>query len=222
MFESCLHPNVLNILRSSRVAEILRLHGFYLAGGTGLALQLGHRISDDLDFFSHQSFNPEEIVSMLGEEFPVTVIGEARGTLHILYNEDVKISFFLYPYRLGHPLLDFKDCFLADYRDIAAMKLVAVSQRGSKKDFVDLYAVLKPGKMSILQLKELVELKFTSVRYSWLHLIKSIGYFNDAEDDPMPVMVAGRRRALTDREWRKIKEFLAGVQCQALAEMHPH
>lgn len=216
MFKACIRPGTLNILKDQRISKVLRAKNFYLAGGTGLALQLGHRISDDLDFFTEDSFELQELLLILGETGEYTVSGTAPGTLHLVFDEVTKASFLFYPYRLLFPVLNFEGCTVADYRDIAAMKIIALSQRGSKKDFVDLYFLLQ-GKVSIGQLKQFVQQKFAGVKYSWPHLVKSLGYFADAEEDPPPLLVSdGKVRELTSQVWGQVKEFLLGVQESAL------
>ncbi|MGQ9512422.1 nucleotidyl transferase AbiEii/AbiGii toxin family protein [Thermodesulfitimonas sp.] len=108
---------------------------------------------------------------------------------------------------------------MADFRDIAAMKLVAVAQRGTKKDFVDLYFLLRE-KITLGNLKEIVAQKFAGVRYSWPHLVRSLAYFEEAEADPPPVMFStAGTRTLTAREWRQIKQFLTELQREALRQM---
>ncbi|MEW6181492.1 MAG: nucleotidyl transferase AbiEii/AbiGii toxin family protein, partial [Chloroflexota bacterium] len=115
--------------------------------------------------------------------------------------------------------IPFQGCFIADWRDIAAMKLVALSQRGTKKDFVDLFFLLRE-KLTLADLKTIVEQKFTGVRYNWTHVIRSLGYFEEAENDPMPLMATSKEiRDLTLREWREIKQFFKELQKEALRQI---
>jgi hypothetical protein len=115
--------------------------------------------------------------------------------------------------------IPFQGCFIADWRDIAAMKLVALSQRGTKKDFVDLFFLLR-DKLTLADFKTLVEQKFTGIRYNWTHIIRSLGYFEEAENDPMPLMATSKEiRDLTLREWREIKQFFKELQKEALRQI---
>lgn len=99
------------------------------------------------------------------------------------------------------------DFRLADYRDIAAMKLIALGQRGTKRDFLDLFFLLR-RKMTLRELKEIVEQKYTTICYNWPHLVRSLGYFADAEEDPMLVLIAaGVKREMTQEEWREVKRY---------------
>jgi predicted nucleotidyltransferase component of viral defense system len=208
-------------MKTLGAVEDFHAQGFYLAGGTGLALQLSHRISEDLDFFTEKSFEPETVIRLLAGRLAVTVAGAAPGTLHAVCAEDVKTSFLYYPYRLLYPSISFRSCSVADFRDIAAMKLVALSQRGTKKDFVDLFFLLRE-KLTVEDLRTLVERKFTGVRYNWTHIIRSLGYFEEAENDPAPLMaVSEGMRDLSLREWREIKQFFRQLQKEALRGFMP-
>jgi hypothetical protein len=120
-----MHPEVLdpNMLSLCERMGFLKEYSFYLAGGTGLALQLGHRKSFDLDFFSPADFAPEELSSLLGRH-NISPQGEIRshGTLHCIL-EEVKTSFISYTGDLSFPLLQFNALHIADWRDITVEKL---------------------------------------------------------------------------------------------------
>lgn len=172
---------------------------FYLAGGTALAIQLGHRESVDLDFFSRKLFSVSEM------EKKMPLIGK-----YILDKKDertldgsldgVKISFFHYDYSQLFPFLDFDNIKLADERDIACMKIDAVSSRGSKKDFIDLYFLLE--KYGLSEIISFFEQKYSDIKFNKLHIFKSLTYFDDAEDEPMPIMI----RSV---DWEKVKKKMA-------------
>ncbi|RDV82358.1 hypothetical protein DXX99_07915 [Ammonifex thiophilus] len=201
--------------------EVLWSAGFYLAGGTGLALQLGHRISEDLDFFSERDFDPEATAHKIAGILPVQVQSVSEGTLHLICNK-TRVSLLHYPYKVVFPFLCFEGCPVADYRDIAAMKLFAVGQRGFRKDFVDLYFSLCKS-LSLDELKQIIDRKCVNVRYNWVHLVRSLGYFADAEKDPMPELVTPHGpRKMTLEEWEEVKRFFLGLQEKALSEMRHH
>jgi len=121
----------------SRIAEV---RTFYLGGGTALALYLGHRRSEDFDFFRAQELVPQNLLSVLRDTGDLAVLQEAAGTLTVRLR-GVATSFFRYDYPLLQPLRESPwGLLVADPDDIAAMKLAAVAGRGSRKDFVDLYA----------------------------------------------------------------------------------
>jgi len=174
---------VLEKIKKSGISQ-----NFYLAGGTALAIQLGHRESIDLDFFSRENFSNsklKEALSKIGDYF---LTGEEKGTLHGVL-DDVKLSFLKYDYEQLYPFADFESVNLADMRDIAAMKIDAISSRGSKKDFIDLYFLLE--EFTLTELISFFENKFKNIHYNKLHILKSLTFFDDAENEPMPIMLKG-------------------------------
>jgi len=179
-----------------------------LAGGTALALQLNHRKSIDLDWFSASPFSNRKIISVLSKLGNFKLDQQEEGTIHGILN-NVRITFLYYKYPLIFPLINFSGINLADERDIAAMKLDAVSSRGSKKDFIDIYFLLQ--KYSLKKLLDFFENKYTEIKYNKIHLLKSLVYFQDAENDPMPKMI---KRA----DWKKIKSYLEKITLKQLKE----
>lgn len=169
---------------------------FYLAGGTALAVQLGHRQSIDLDFFSDKDWSGEEVKRQLSSLGKFEVVSEAAGTLHGLL-DGVRVSFLRYHYDLLFPPATFAALKLADERDIAAMKISAISSRGGKKDFIDLFFLLK--KYDLPDLVGFFEKKFQGIGYNKLHIFKSLTYFEEAENEPTPMM-------LKKVAWREVKE----------------
>jgi len=161
---------------------------FYLAGGTSLALQIGHRQSVDFDFFILSDFDTHEIIGNLRNMGEFELFHEAGNTLNGSVN-NVRISFFRYKYPLvGKP---YKHAFIsvADLIDIALMKLEAISGRGSKKDFIDLYFLIRY--FPLTELFEKYPLKYGKQVSNHYHLLKSLIYFEDAEEQPMPLMLTG-------------------------------
>ena len=172
---------------------------FYLAGGTGLALQLGHRHSEDLDFFASESFDSELLLQNLGRLGDLSVLGKSAQTLHIQFR-GAKVSFFDYTYRLLLPLPVFQGVKVAEGSDIACMKISAIAGRGTKRDFIDLYFAAQ--RYGLPRLLELFQEKFSEANYSSIHLLKSLTYFEDAEKDPYPDM-------LIQLSWEEVKEFFS-------------
>lgn len=160
---------------------------FYLAGGTALALLFGHRISIDLDFFSENTFSISSLISQLNTLGKLKIENQSESTFNGLL-DGVKISFFRYPYPLLFPTKKYDDVELADERDIGAMKIQAISGRGSKKDFVDLFILLK--KYSLKELIDFFHKKYEKFDYNQLHILKSLGYFYDADTDPEPTYIS--------------------------------
>lgn len=178
---------------------------FYLAGGTALAIKLGHRQSIDLDWFSRENFSNTDLKKELSGLGDFVLDNESEGTINGSLDQ-IRVSFFCYDYSQLFPLIQFERINLADERDIAAMKIDAISSRGSKKDFIDLYFLLE--KYSLLELIDFFETKYKGIKYNKLHIFKSLVYFDDAENEPMPVMTQ-------KAEWEKIKERI-GVEVRKL------
>ncbi len=157
----------------------------YLAGGTALALELGHRVSVDLDFFSPDPL-PHELEELAARVGDAHVVGREPRTLHMLV-EGVQVSFFQYQYPLIGEVTKEGGICMAAPQDIAAMKIDAASSRGSKKDFIDLYVLLHT--YTLPELIAFFEQKYAHIAYNKAHILKSLVYFDDAEYEPMPRML---------------------------------
>lgn len=174
---------------------------FYLAGGTALALQFGHRVSIDLDFFSKNTFSVSLLIEQLNNLGNLKIEDQGEDTFNGSL-DGVKISFFYYPYPLLFPTKEYSHVSLADERDIAAMKVQAISGRGNKKDFIDLFILLK--KYSIQELLDFFHKKYEKFNYNQLHILKSLSYFYDADTNPEPVYIH-------PISWIEVKKFIKNV-----------
>jgi len=156
---------------------------FYLAGGTALALQLGHRDSIDFDFFSPNSFSTGELFQELEKNFEVSKlkkIQEEEGTLTVTV-DGVKVSFFHFPYPLVRATVKSEFFDLASIEDIGAMKLSAITSRSLTKDYVDLYFILHQVELSALL--DVARHKFPTLETNLL--LKSLVYFDDIIEEPI-------------------------------------
>lgn len=194
MFENVLPEN------GTEVIDTLspKISDFYLAGGTGLSLQLGHRKSADLDFFSPTIFNTEILLKNIQPDKTFLV---KEGTIHCELKK-VKLSFLYYKQPLVHPTIIWRGINLADWRDITAEKFKAIAQRGTKKDFYDLFAVLQL-KLSIDEACWIFKKRFASSDINMYHILKSMTFFEDAEEEPSPVLLM----EYGEWQWEKIKKF---------------
>jgi len=157
---------------------------FYLAGGTALALYLGHRDSIDFDFFTPKDIDTEKLFTRLKEifsEFKILKIQEEKNTLAVLVDDDIKISFFSYPYELLKHTIDEENFSLASIEDIACMKLSAIIGRAANKDYIDLYFILK--KFDLKEIIELAKKKFPDIEVNLI--LKSLVYFKDVQIEPI-------------------------------------
>lgn len=171
-----------NILDQKRL-DILPLFksfkkSFYLAGGTSLALQIGHRDSVDFDFFSEKNIHTKKLFEQLREIFEghtLLKIVEERNTLTVLIDDSIKISFFTYAYKLIKPTTSDENIIFASIEDIGCMKLSAITGRASSKDYIDLYFILK--RLSLFDLLENAREKYPELERNLI--LKSIVYFED-------------------------------------------
>jgi len=163
-----------------------------------LAIQLGHRESIDLDWFSGSEFSNQVLKKTLSKIGKFELTDEEKWTINGIL-DGVKVSFFYYDYKILFPFIDFDGVKLADMRDISAMKINAASSRGSKKDFIDVCFLLE--KYSFSELMGFFEKKYKNIKFNKLHILKSLTFFKDAEQEPMPVMLKGAN-------WENVKKRL--------------
>lgn len=170
---------------SKRLQEVDFLKPFYLSGGTALALQLGHRESENLDFFSQKIFDPQKFQQNLLTIGELSGVEMSEGMLNYFFQE-AQLQFLHYPYKLLEATVDWRGLALSSVVDIACTKLVIISTRGSKKDFVDLFFILK--EYSLDELFRNVARKYKEINHNQTHILKSLVYFKEAESQPMPRM----------------------------------
>lgn len=177
---------------------------FYLAGGTALALEMGHRDSIDFDFFSSNPFDTDELFRKIEHVFrdhKLTKTQEERNTLTVLIDDSIKLSFFSYPYELVAPLMETPYFRIASLEDIGPMKLAAITSRSVLKDYIDLYFILQHLKLS--QLLQLVERKMPTIDTNLI--LKSLVYYEDIE--PEPIIFKHDHEV----DFEAVKRFLAAV-----------
>jgi len=190
------------------------IEDFYLAGGTALALQIGHRVSTDLDWFSTsvRLLMPEREAirrtlrgasgQALDERGQFAVVSEQDGLLFTRLL-GAEVSFIHQHHPLLEPTVAYGGIQLASSTDIGLMKLAAVNSRGTRRDFVDLYSLRHV--VTLDRLLELAAVKYTD-RPSFLPVAaRALAYFGDAEPQPMP-------RLLQPVEWADVRAY-----CEAAA-----
>lgn len=193
-------PDTLGLLKS--ILAIPELSDFNLAGGTSLALQIGHRESYDLDFFGNRPFEPDELFGYLREFDSIQTLHRTRN-IQVFSINGIKVDFVNYTYPLLSNVKIVDGLRLLDLPDIAAMKLSAITGRGRKRDFTDLYFLLQL--FSFEQLIEFYKKKFPDGN-EWL-LARSVTYFDDAEGDE-------EIRLFKKAPWEKVKERISSEAIQ--------
>jgi predicted nucleotidyltransferase component of viral defense system len=174
-------PSTLELLM--RLQSESFLSEFVLVGGTALSLQIGHRKSIDLDFFTVIDFESNSLIEQLSQSYNLTVLHKTPQTV-IGKIDGVKVDFIRFRYPFIRPVIFMEGIRMLSVDDIAPMKLDAIVGRGKKKDFYDLYFLLNQ-----YSLKELLALYTEKYKHqSDFQVIRSLAYFEDAEADPDPLV----------------------------------
>jgi len=181
----------------NQITKVALFKNLRLVGGTALALQIGHRISIDLDFFGLLEADKISILNALHKIGNVKTIQHTEN-IHIYTVNNIKVDIVNYPYPWLNTVVSQDNLNLANIPDIAAMKLAAITGRGSKKDFIDIYFLLKR-----YTLEEL--LTFYNKKYydgSAFLVFKSLVYFDDADSELMP-------RLFENLSWLQVKKTIS-------------
>lgn len=169
-----------------KLQAIPELEGFYLVGGTALALQIGHRNSIDIDLFTKKEFFSEDVYTILKDHFSVEIIFSKKSTL-LTTVDNIKTDFVRHDYPLiKQPITEEGITFLGK-EDIAAMKLHAITQSGKRvKDFIDMYFLLEHFSMS--EMLGFFEKKYPHTNP--LIAFRAVNYFEDIDHTKdLPKMV---------------------------------
>lgn len=181
------------------------LEQFVLVGGTSLALQIGHRKSIDLDMFSVSDVDTDLLLDRLKEDYSVTEKVKTPGAL-IAEIEGIKTDFIRFKYRFNYPILHEDGIRLAHIADIVPMKLDAITGRGNKKDFFDLYYLLDQ-----YSLDQMLHLFSQMYPHSTLfHVIKSLTWFADADPQSPPEVMD--KIVTWEKVKKRIEKAVAGLK----------
>jgi len=173
---------------------------FYLVGGTGLALQIGHRISDDFDMFSKKDISKNLIrkVRYVFKDCKIKIVLNHSEQLSVVIDE-IKIDFVKYNFPLLLGLSELKNVKILKIPEIAAMKAYALNYRGTYKDYVDLYFILKNKYTSLKQIKKIAEKKYKD-EFNFRLFLEQIIYLKDLKIEKIEFL-----KKKVDRE--KMEEF---------------
>jgi predicted nucleotidyltransferase component of viral defense system len=200
-----LHLNTIDDIVYSLLKKLTSsdyLDHFSLAGGTSLALQIGHRKSVDIDMFAFEDVEMSEISLQLENNFSNIIIRRTSPVFIFGYINSVKCDFVKhFSHKLINPCVIKEGIRLYSVEDVAAMKLNAICGRGSKKDFYDIYSLLKL--FSLKELLDFYDYKFQSDN-SWMAL-RSMQYFEDADTQEEPELLQPYP------EWAVIKETIIEI-----------
>lgn len=195
-----LPPNTKKALDFFSAEKWIKESKWYLAGGTALALHAGNRKSYDLDFFTtDKDFDEKKLLArFIGNKYWNTDVEEKNTIYGQLFKS--KISFIAYPFFIPkQKFLWHKAVRVLNRIDIAVMKITAISQRGRKRDFFDLYWCAKNIE-SLENIIRKLKNQYPSIVHNYHHILKSLVYFKDAESDPEPEIYFSA-------DWKKVKEY---------------
>lgn len=182
----------LELIKKLRADPVL--NDFVLVGGTALSLQLGHRISVDIDFFTHKEFDNQEILEHLEHNYGFQEQYSHTYTLKGIIN-GVFVDLLRHDYKYIEDHLQIQGMEIASKQDIAAMKVNAITGNGTRvKDFIDIYFLLKEYTFSEI-------IKFYKAKYDTrndLHAIKSLTYFDEIIVEEWPKMILEKELNLKD------------------------
>lgn len=196
MFTKTLLPDTLRAIQL--ISDVAEIKQAYLAGGTALALQIGHRISVDLDFFTLHEFKETQLITKLASLPKFIQTGTEQWTIWGKIGR-TRFSMFYYKYPLLKPTVSFENIQLASLADIAAMKIHAIEDRGTRRDFVDVYFLAK--KYTLEKMLEFYHKKYAVLEDHLYSILRSLDYFEDAEqENQMPKMI-------TTVAWEEVKEY---------------
>lgn len=199
LYENTVAPATLGLLKELMRLQVLQ--PFVLVGGTNLSLRLGHRISEDLDIFANESYESDHIAPLLRDLFgkEITIVEQRIHTL-LAYIRSIKVDIVLHRYPYLQPVETIDDIRFASMPDIVAMKLNAITRRGAKKDFFDIYELL--DHYTLDQMLHFFEEKYASTDIGFV--VRSLVYFEEADRSKDPIM-------LKKNNWQQVKNKIGQV-----------
>jgi predicted nucleotidyltransferase component of viral defense system len=198
LYTEAVDKSTLELLKT--ICAISELNQFALIGGTNLALRLGHRKSVDLDFFTPNTFKESQLEQIIFQYFQNAQLSHSDRQTRQYFIHNIKVEFIGFRYPLIHNFETEEEIRLFSLQDTIAAKLNAVLGRGSKKDFFDIYELLK--NYSLKELFNNFKLKFN--QQDVFPLLKSLNYFEDAEQEPDPI-------SLNNTSWKQVKDKIDNV-----------
>lgn len=197
-----MYPEALKLEQKKIFEKLKNFPEFYLVGGTALAIQIGHRISIDFDLFSRKEIS----LTLLGKikrvfkEAQVRVILNHSEQLSVKIN-NVKIDFVKYKFPLILKLIKFEDVKIVQIPEIAAMKAYTLNYRGTLKDYVDLYFILKGKYTTLKEIKEIAEKKYKD-DFNFKLFLEQLIYLKDIKKEKIEFL----RKKVTKKEIQKFFE----------------
>lgn len=205
LHKEVLRPDSFHLLQN--ISQNKSFNKFFLAGGTSLALQIGHRTSDDLDFFTKSEFK-SNLISKIQREYEVITLHD--NSIEIIQS-NTKVSFFFFAFPLYKKLKKVGNIRLADPIDIGLMKLLALQGRTTKKDIVDLFFIDKEI-IPVKRLLEIFESHFPKESFNSYSSIRELFKLEELEAEPMPKMIKKVKwETALEKVLREVSESIKGL-----------
>ena len=189
-------PTTLELLKI--ICRQQQLNSFALGGGTSIALRGGHRFSVDLDFFTNLPYDNGTVYKTITSKWPKAELLFEQNQTMMFIVEGIKVDFVLYPFEWNYPFETIEEARLINLRDIIPMKLQAISNRFSKKDFWDIDFLL--NEFSLNEMLNIFKTKFPAIDTGYI--IHSLTNFEAAEKEEDPICIISRK-------WEEVKSNLA-------------
>ena len=188
-------PNLLSVLK--KIQSLPELSAFRLVGGTSLALQIGHRISVDIDLFTDKSFDIDGLQKTLGKTFDSFEVLWANKNGFVSNIDNIKVDFFDWHISFLNAAVTEDGICVADKEDIGAMKLEAITTRKEKKDFIDIAFLLRSYDLSQLLTAHKAKYPFMSTKF----VLESLLAVDYADNTEPPIMVI-------HYDWKRTKSLI--------------
>ena len=203
LYKEAVDESVLGLLKSLQSKQYLS--GFCLAGGTALAFLNGYRKSDDIDLFSNFSFDSQQMLENLVQDFDFDLLFSAPNTLRGSV-KNIKVDIIAHRYRLLEDPVTEDNINILTEPDIIAMKLNAISTSGQRvKDFIDIYYLL--DKYELKSMLSYYKLKYN--QENDMLILKSLIYFDDVDESEWPVLIKEPHLKWKDVRRRIEKEVIS-------------
>ena len=180
-----MHPEAISLKRQKIFQELKNFSQFYLAGGTALALHIGHRMSDDFDLFSEKDIPVDllEKVEKIFKELIIDIIINHSEQLSLVIDQ-TKVDFVKYPFSLVSSLIKYEGVKIIKIPEIAAMKAYTIGRRATYKDYIDLYFILSEKHSSLPEIIKISKEKFKE-HFDPRLFLEQLVYLEDIQEEPI-------------------------------------
>ena len=180
-----MHPEAISSRRQEIFQKLKNFPQFYLAGGTALALHIGHRMSDDFDLFTEKDIPSEllEKVEKIFKESTIDIIINHSEQLSLIIDQ-TKVDFVKYPFSLILGLIEHEKVKIIQISEIAAMKAYTIGRRATYKDYIDLYFILSEKHSSLPEIIKISKEKFKE-HFDPRLFLEQLVYLEDIQEEPI-------------------------------------